>query len=239
MRTRLTASIRALPALALLALGLPALTGCGGSSSGNGVASKSANEIVSASKAAADEASSVHVSGSLVTSGAHVTLDLSLASGKGATGSLSENGKSFKLIMVGNTAYINASPAFYRQLGGAAAAQLLAGKWLKAPANTGEFAQLGQLASMSRLIDAVLSGHGKLAKGATTTIGGQSAIAVTDSSKGGSLYVATTGQPYPLQISKTGSEGGKITFDRWNQPVSIKAPAKSIDVTELQALSKG
>jgi hypothetical protein len=241
MRTRPTASIRVLLALALLVLGLPALAGCGGSgsSSGNGVASKSADEIVSASKAAADKASSVHVAGSLVTSGAHVTLDLSLAAGKGATGSLSENGMSFKLIMVGNTAYITASPAFYRQLGGAAAAQLLAGKWLKAPANTGEFAQLGQLASMSKLIDAVLSVHGKLAKGSTTRIGGQSAIAVTDASKGGTLYVATTGEPYPLQISKTGSEGGKITFDRWNQPVSIKAPANSIDVTELKALSEG
>jgi hypothetical protein len=232
-------SIRPLLALALLALGLAMLTGCGGSSSGNGVASKSANEILSASKAAADEASSVHVSGSLVTSGAHVTLDLSLASGKGATGSLSENGMSFKLILVGDTAYINASPAFYRQLGGKAAAQLLAGKWMKAPANTGEFAQLGQLGSMSKLIDAVLTTHGALTKGGTATINGQSAIAVTDATKGGTLYVATTGQPYPLQISKTGSEGGKITFDRWNQPVTIKAPANSIDVTELKALSEG
>jgi hypothetical protein len=239
MPARLTASIRALWALTLLALGLAMLTGCGSSSSGNGVASKSANEIVSASKAAADEASSVHVSGSLVTSGAHVTLDLSLASGKGAAGSLSENGMSFKLIMVGDTAYINASPAFYRQLGGAAAVQLLAGKWMKAPANTGEFAQLGQLASMSKLIDAVLTTHGTLTKGGTATINGQSAIAVTDVTKGGTLYVATTGQPYPLQISKTGSEGGKITFDRWNQPVTIKAPANSIDVTELKALSEG
>lgn len=241
MRARLTAAIRGLSALALLALGLPALAGCGGSgsSSGNGVASKSANAIVNASKTAADKASSVHVSGSLVTGGAHVKLDLSLASGKGATGSLSENGMSFKLVMVGNTAYISGSAAFYRQLGGAAAAQLLAGKWLKAPANTGEFAQLGQLASMSKLIDAVLSSHGKLTKGATTTIGGQSAIAVTDASKSGTLYVATTGEPYPLQISKTGSEGGKITFDRWNQPISIKAPANSIDVTELKALSEG
>jgi hypothetical protein len=241
MRARLTASIRALLASALLALSIAMLAGCGGSSStsaaDNGVASKSANDIVSASKAAAANASSVHVSGSLVTDGAHVTLDMSLASGKGATGSLSENGLSFKLIMVGDTAYINASPAFYRQLSGEAAAKLLAGKWLKAPANTGEFGQLGQLADMGKLLDTVLSGHGKLTKGATTTIGGQSAIAVTDSTQGGTLYVATTGQPYPLQISKAGSEGGKITFDRWNQPVSIKAPAKSVvDLAKLKAL---
>ena len=220
---------------ATLLLALPALAGCGGSSSGNGVASKSAEEIVSASKTAADSASSVHVSGSIVTGGTPVTLDLTLAAGKGATGELSESGLSFKLIMMGNTVYISGSPAFYRHLGGTAAAQLLAGKWLKASATSGEFASFGSLANMRNLIDSTLASHGTLSKGSTTTVGGQSAIAVTDSTKGGTLYVATNGQPYPLEIRKTGSESGKITFDRWNQPVTITPPANSVDLSELKA----
>jgi hypothetical protein len=221
----------------LLVLALGALAGCGGSSSGNNIASKSATQIVSESKAAADSASSVHVSGSIKTGSTPVTLDLNLAAGKGARGEISENGASFKLILVGGTAYISGSPAFYRSLGGAAAAQLLDGKWLKASATTGEFASFGSLANMRQLIDTTLAARGVLAKGATSTVNGQQVIAITDTTKSGTLYVATTGKPYPVQITKAGSESGRIAFDSWNQPVTITAPSSSVDLAELKALA--
>jgi hypothetical protein len=223
---------RALAVLVVLAM----LAGCGGSSSSN-IASKSAEQIVSESKAAADAASAVHVSGSLKSASTPVTLDLNLVAGKGAQGEISQNGASFKLILLGDTAYISGSPAFYRSLGGAAAAQLFNGKWLKASASAGEFASFKQLANMRQLIDTTLASQGTLVKGATTTVGGQQAIAVTDGAKDGTLYVATTGKPYPLQISKGGSESGKIVFDRWNQPVTITAPADSVDLSELKSLT--
>lgn len=222
----------------VLVLALVALAGCGGSS-GSGTASKSAEQIVSESKAAADSASSVHVSGSLDSGGSSVKLDLSLVAGKGATGMLSQNGASFKLILVDGTAYISGSPAFYRTLGGAAAAQLFNGKWLKASATTGEFASFSQLGEMRKLIDTTLTAHGTLVKGATTTVNGQQAIAITDTTKHGTLYVATTGKPYPIQISKDGSEAGKVAFDRWNEPVTIGAPANSIDLSELKKAAGG
>jgi hypothetical protein len=214
---------------------MTALSGCAKSSSGNNISSKSADQIVAESKAAADGAGSVHVSGSLTSGGSPITLDLNLVAGKGATGELTENKASFKLILVGGTAYISGSPSFYRSLGGSAAVQLLAGKWLKAPATTGEFASFGSLADMRKLIDTTLAGHGTLAKGATSTVNGQQAIAITDATKHGILYVASTGKPYPIQISKDGTEAGKISFDRWNQPVTITAPANSIDLAELKA----
>jgi hypothetical protein len=218
----------------VLLMALPA--GCGSSSSSNSIASKSAAEIVSESKTAADAASSVHVSGALTSSGSPVTLDLDLLAGKGARGELSQNGASFKIILVANTAYISGSPAFYRGLGGTAAAQIFNGKWLKASAKTGDFASFGQLADMRKLIDSTLAGHGAIVKGATTVVNGQKVIAVDDSSKQGTLYVATTGKPYPILLSKSGSETGKITFDRWNQPVTITAPANAVDLAELKAL---
>jgi hypothetical protein len=224
---------------ALLVLVPAMLAGCGGSSSssGNGVASKSATEIVSEAKSAADSASSVHVSGSVKSAGAPVTLDLNLASGKGGKGEISQGGYTFKLILVGETAYISGSSSFYKHLGGAAAASLLAGKWLKVPVSTGEFASFSSLADMRKLIDSTLANHGTLKKGSTSTVGGQQAIAVTDSTNGGSLYVATTGKPYPLQLSKGGSESGTIAFSGWNEPVAIEAPANSVDLSELKSLS--
>lgn len=224
----------------LLTLALPVLVGCGSSSSaGNGVADKSAEEIVSEAKNAADGASSVHVSGSVNSGGSPVTLDLNLASSKGASGRISQNGSTFKIVIDGGTAYISGSDAFYRKLGGAAAAQLLAGKWLKVSTNTPEFASFSSLTNMRKLLDTVLVGHGSLQKGATTTIRGQQAVAVKDTTRGGTLYVATTGKPYPLQISKGGSEAGTIAFDKWDEPVAIAPPASSVNLSELKSLVGG
>lgn len=223
----------------LLAVPLPAVTGCGSSSSGNGVASKSAEEIVSEAKKAADSASSVHVSGSVNSGGSAVTLDLNLATEKGASGQISQNGSTFKVIIDGGNAYISGSDAFYRKLGGAAAAQLLAGKWLKISTSTPEFASFGSLTNMRKLLDTVLVGHGSLEKGSTSTVGGQQAIAVKDTTRGGSLYVATNGKPYPLQITKGGSEAGTINFDKWDEPVSISAPSNSVNLSELKSLATG
>ncbi|HTA96093.1 MAG TPA: hypothetical protein VK730_00445 [Solirubrobacteraceae bacterium] len=230
--------LRLLPTTgSVLVLALGALAGCGSSSSSNNIASKSATEILTESKAAADSASSVHVSGSIKTGATPVTIDLSLAAGKGARGEISENGASFKLILVGGTAYISGSPAFYRSLGGAAAAQLLDGKWLKASATSGEFASFNSLGNMRQLIDTTLAAHGTLTKGATSTVNGQQVIAVTDTNKTGTLYVATSGKPYPVAITKGGSENGRIVFSDWNQPVTITAPANAVDLSELKALA--
>jgi hypothetical protein len=34
---------------------------------------------------------------------------------------------------------------------------------------------------------------------------------------------------------KGGAGGGRIVFDRWNQPVSVTAPANAIDIAQLQS----
>ena len=205
---------------------------------GNGVASKTPTQIVASAKALADAASTVHVSGSILSSRSPITLDLLLASGKGGRGRLSENGLSFELIELYGTVYIKGSPAFYRSHRGPAATQLLQGKWLKAPASTGSLASLSSLTNLRPLVDAVLSGHRALTKGTSTTVNGQKVIGLTDSSKGGTLYVATTGPPYPIEITSTPSSGagsGRVLFDHWNSPVTLTAPANAIDITQLRS----
>jgi hypothetical protein len=46
--------------------------------------------------------------------------------------------------------------------------------------------------------------------------------------------VAMTGKPYPVRISKPGSDGGTMVFDRYDQAVSLTAPQGAIDVTAIQ-----
>jgi hypothetical protein len=227
--------IAAVPMLLLVVLSV-AVAGCGGSSSsGNGVASKTPSEILAATKVASDAATSVHVAGSIVSGGSPITLDMHLLSGKGGRGQLSENGLSFDLIQTGSTVYIKGSAAFYKHIGGTAAVQLLQGKWLKAPASSSDFASLSQLTDLHQLVGQTLANHGSLSKGGTTTVNGQKVVGITDTSKGGTLYIATTGPAYPVQITKDGSSGGKVSFDSWDKPVTIAAPANAIDVAQLQA----
>ena len=59
------------------------------------------------------------------------------------------------------------------------------------------------------------------------------AVGVTDASKGATLYVAATGVPYPLEILKPAGGPGRIVFDRWNQPVTLKIPADPINIEQL------
>ncbi len=107
----------------------------------------------------------MHVAGSIVSGSSPITLDLELVAGKGGRGQISENGLSFNLIQVDGTAYISGSPAFYSHFGGPAAAQLLEGKWLKAPASSGSFSTLGSLTNLNQLLSTLLAEPGTLAKG--------------------------------------------------------------------------
>ncbi|MGO9752218.1 MAG: hypothetical protein ACLP22_12065 [Solirubrobacteraceae bacterium] len=207
---------------------------CGGSSgsSDNGVAAKPPDAIVTAASNALHGVSTVHVSGAFVSSGVPTALNLYLVSGKGGRGSMSQNGLSFQLVTAGNEVYINASPAFWRHFGGAAAATLFRGRWLKAPA-TGQFSSLSSLTNLGELFDKLLGQHGTLTKGAVKTVDGQTVVPVTDTTNGGTLYVATTGKPYPVEIVKTGSGAGRIDFSAYDQPVQLTVPASSIDISQL------
>jgi hypothetical protein len=220
----------------LLALAVAALGGCG-SSSGNGVASKSPTEIVAAARTAVDGASAVHVSGSTVTGGTPITLDLSLVTGKGGRGRLAENGLSFELIEIDSTLYISGSSAFYTHFAGPSAAQLLHGKWLKVSTSNASFAGLSSLTDLHKLLDAALTtsaNSSALVAAGTSTVGGHPAVGVKDTAQNGTLYVATTGPAYPLEITKSGVGGGTITFSEWDRPVTLTPPANAVDIEQLQ-----
>jgi hypothetical protein len=211
-----------------------ALAGCGGSSD-NGLASKSPTAIVAAAKAAADGASAVHVSGSTVTGSAPIDLDLSLVAGRGGRGRISENGLSFELIELDGTTYISGSSVFYSHFAGPAAAQLLQGKWLKAPSTNSSFAGISSLTELRRLLDAALQTSSKtLASAGSGTVNGQAVVGVRDTSQDATLYVATSGPAFPVEIAKSGAGGGTITFSKWNKPVTLTAPANAVDIEQLQ-----
>jgi hypothetical protein len=224
---------RVLIGCALAAIAALALTACGGST--HGIAGRAPNVIVARATQAIDAVRSVRVTG-VVADGSSdhpIRLDLQLVNGRGATGSMSENGASFRLITVGGESYVNGSPQFWRQFGGSAVAAQLQGKWLRASATDGDFASLASLTQVHKLLAALLTGHGPLVRGAMSTLAGHRVIALHDTSEHGTLYVATTGAPYPIRIQDTGSHGGELNFGEFDAPVALTPPRSSVDISDL------
>ena len=220
-----------------LALAAALLAGCGGHSKAaepNGEASKPAERVLADAKAAATSASSAHVSGNLESAGTAITLDLSTARGKGAKGSMSTNGRKFDLVRIGDTAYIHGSDAFWQHYAGSGIAQLLHDRWVKAPILQPRFRSLAPLTSIGLLLGQVSAHHGKLVNDGKTAYKGTQVVAIRDTSDDSKLYVAATGKPYPVAIvGGKKNQSGTITFDNWNEDVSLSAPSNAIDISQL------
>jgi hypothetical protein len=223
------------PALGGLLAGA-ALAGCAGSSQpSNGIASKTPAQVVAAAESAAAGAATVHVAGSIVSAGTPISLDMDLVKHKGGSGRLRVDGVNIELIDVDRAVYIRGPRAFYSRFAGQAAARAIAGRWLKASVKSGTLASLASLTDLGKLIDGTLAGHGSLSRAGSTTLGGQKVIGVSDRAGGGTLYVASTGTPYPIELAKGAPDRGTIVFDRWNKPVSLAVPANPLNINQLQS----
>ena len=143
-------------------------------------------------------------------------------------------GRRVRVKAIGKSVYFNASSAFWTHYAGVAAAHLLHGNWLKMPATTSGFTFVAALTNLRVLFNTFLPGpaHRTLRKGSATTISGQPAIGVVDEGTQGTLYVATTGRPYPVALAR--ATGGRILFDRYNERVALKAPSDTIDIVQLK-----
>ena len=231
---RLAPTMRALALAVVLTAVL--LSGCGSSKKAapaNDEASKSAAQVLADAKSAATQASSAHVAGSIKSGGAPITIDLSTARNRGAKGSMSTNGLSFDLVRIGDTLYIRGSDAFLKHFAGAAAAQLLHGKWLKASATHGRLRSLAPLTSLAALFGGITTHHGRLVNDGKTSYKGQPVVVIRDTSDNSKLYVAATGKPYPVALVGSRKQPGTITFGDWNRSVSLSAPSGAFDISKF------
>jgi len=220
------------------------LAGCGGSSgsaassspsaSSNGVADLTADQILAKATTAAKAQTSVHVSGKGAAGADSVGLDLQLAKGKGGFGSITLSGDTLKIVSDGTTVYFKGDKNFWTNKASAQAATLIGDRWLKAPVTNESFASLAQFADFDTTVTGILKPDGAITKGTTKDIGGTPAIELKSGS--GSLWVATTGEPLPLQIS-TGKAGEELSFTNWGGTIDVKSqiPVEkdTIDLSQL------
>ncbi|MFE6161478.1 hypothetical protein ACFQ7F_21490 [Streptomyces sp. NPDC056486] len=223
-----------------LVVGVTGLTGCSSDedpdAGTNGMGKLSAAKIQSKSRAAADAAPAVRLSGTLVSKGHTYKLDMRLKE-EGGTGSVTSKGETFKLLRVGKQLFLKADSAFWTHedaKGGAekpgktddAAAAKLDGKFVKVPAGDAAYKQLSGFTDKDLLLEGMLTLHGKLATGERGTTDGNPTIEINgDEGAGGTLDVSLEGKPYPLRLERAG-DTGTLRLSDWGRDFPLSEPDK-------------
>jgi hypothetical protein len=203
----------------------------------NGIADKPPAEILRLAKRAFQDAKSVHVKGNGVEEGVLYAVDVRIKGGPGRTGgrgTLTVNHNTAELLRIGEDAYVKGDADFWTATtGNAAAAELLKGKYLKGSTDDPRLKGILFFTDADFFAKSVFKTQGTLTKGQRRTIRGVEAIGVEGSGKDATtLYVATTGQPYPLQLVTTGQSpgGGNLDFFDYDKPFDVKPPPADLVV---------
>jgi hypothetical protein len=202
------------------------------------LATKSADEILSAAHAAFVGAKSVHVKGAFVDSGSTLSMDMFLgtAGGRGKIRAPIQKGKKPATISIlnANGKFYVKSPQLWRQAGGAAMANLIGDRWVLVPKqDSADFKDFEEMTDIKKFGDEVLKPDETVTKGKTTVIDGTPAIGLNASDA--TLYVATTGAPYPLKLvpKKPKNPGEQLAFLDYNAPLNVQPPADAMDLSQL------
>ncbi|MFD4028362.1 hypothetical protein ACFWRV_33355 [Streptomyces sp. NPDC058576] len=197
----------------------------------NGVAKLSAAAIDEKARAAADAATAVRLSGTLVSKGGTYRLDMKL-NAKGGLGSVTSKKQSFALLRVEDELFLKAPADFWTHEGSAgegesadaAAADKLGGKYVKVPEGDPSYRQLRGFTDKKVLLDGLLALHGKLDKGGRDTVAGQRTIQILGGKgEGGAFDVSLEDQPYPVRVARGGG-GGTVSLADWGQAFPLEAP---------------
>jgi hypothetical protein len=211
-----------------------AACGAGGDSgsSDNGEASRPAEQILKDSVAALRTAETVHMVGELPAAEENVGLDLHLDRSGKVQGTMTLGTVTAGLVVTGGRTYLKGR-GFFAKYGSDQAASAFGDHWVAMPAGPGPGTDIVQVLSdftdFNKLADVLASPTGgAVTKGATNTVDGRSVVALRASDS--TLYVATTGRPYPVEL-KPDAGSKPLHFMSWDASVNVEAPRDPLDFT--------
>jgi len=189
----------------------------------------SADEIASRATADLKAVSSVHVKGSVQSSGQNIALNLSLGS-QGCTGTMGIDGEgSFVLLKIGKSLWIKPDDKFWNHAAGSAGSALIdlvSGKYIKPSAKGSSLASIGALCDPAQFAKSFGGDMTGMVKGTTATIAGQPALQIKDSGDAASAYVTVDAKPQFLRLDGGGSNG-RLDFTDYNAPLHLTPPPAS------------
>jgi hypothetical protein len=199
------------------------------SAKGGALDGLSADEIASRATADLKAVSSVHVKGSVQSSGQNIALNLSLGS-QGCTGTMGIDGQgSFVLLKIGKSLWIKPDDKFWNHAAGSAGPALIdlvSGKYIKPSAKGSSLASIGALCDPAQFAKSFGGDMTGMVKGTTTTIAGQPALQIKDSGDAASAYVTVDAKPEFLRLDGGGSNG-RLDFTDYNAPLHLTPPPAS------------
>jgi hypothetical protein len=189
----------------------------------------SADEIARRATADLKVVSSVHVKGSVQSSGQNIALNLSLGS-QGCTGTMGIDGQgSFVLLKIGKSLWIKPDDKFWKHAAGSdgsALVDLVSGKYIKPSAKGSSLASIGALCDPAQFAKSFGGDMTGMVKGTTATIAGQPALQIKDSGDAASAYVTVDARPQFLRLDGGGSNG-RLDFTDYNAPLHLTPPPAS------------
>lgn len=235
-------SMRRWAAYAALPLLVATLAACGGGTSGGGTSNAAAapttsaapvkttpssNDLATKVQAAVAAAKSAHITGSGMSDGTKMSLDVA-GTADGTNGMITMNmgSQSFTIVTADGSTYVKASAAFWKAQLPTMDTTRLVDKWVKVPADK---AKDLSAVSVGSLLTSMSKGFDKLGTDVKAdTVNGVDVWVLTDA-KGaaeGQFFIdAKTSLPLKYTQSKDSSE---IFFSQWDAVTPAKAPTGDI-----------
>ncbi len=191
---------------------------------------KTATQVIVASETAMKGVKSFHVVGMVGGKATASSFSLSL-SATGGGGDVSVPGATLKLVVAAGTVYIRANEASWLKLTGSqATAQMVANRWIKAPASNTDFSNFAALTITTDFVAEFFPGTAThISKaGGIVTVHGKKTILLTDP-EGDSLYVAAIGRPYMLYVQGKNLQD-LLTFNDFGDAQLPAVPANAISL---------
>ena len=224
---------------ALAAVTAMSASACASSSSSTApLAGESADQIVQKSVADLKAASSVRITGKVVSSGQNIAVNLIDVAAQGCQGTIgltaaaTSTSKAVSgtadIIEVDSTVYMKLSESFFTSAGlPASDFSDVSGKYIKLASNS-DLASFAQLCDPSTLSTAFSKQDTGFVSAGTTTINGQPALAFKQpkNPSNGAVYVSQTATPQILRIAGPAGQGS-IDFTDYNAHATITAPPAS------------
>jgi hypothetical protein len=190
------------------------------------------DQVESAVRTAFQNATAVHIHGTLSNQNGSLTLDLQLNRNDTAAGTVNEGGATMPLRAVDGTYYLQFTP----QLVSAStnpqvkqAAARLTGKWVTGTSSlaSGIVDSLKGLLSYNGFLRNMFSQQSQVPKATTTDTVAGVPVVVYEAGDGASVSVATASPHYLMRMTAPSDGSGQLDFTDWNKPVPVSAPAAS------------
>jgi hypothetical protein len=209
----------------------------------NRVAALAPGEILSRAQAALLQVQAVRIKATGGPNGGAFSADVRVQAHTGGVGTLTvpggAGGRTFtvQVITLGSTAYVKGDAAAWQTiLGRTPTVPDIDQKWVKAGSDNIKLKTLTSFGDLAPIATGILALDTNVTRGGTSMIDGTPVVSVTGAGPtDATIYVATTGPPYPLRIAQAGGAAGQLDLAEFGQPVDVSAPpaADTIEASQV------